>query len=248
MNMLKDKCKHYKRWLYPVCNECKKIYPCHRCHNNIELHEMDRNNIKLMKCDYCKCIQKNGEYCINPECLKFKHYNYCGKCGLWCDRERVLFHCDKCNICRNGSKYLYKHCDKCNICFKKSYFNEHNCKLNMMGVNCSICLDNCWDSQENLTVIKCGHAFHISCLNTWLQNHWNCPLCKKSVSNLELLWQKMSEMMEQTVMPDEYKDWKSEIICYDCNKKSVTNYHFVYHKCSHCNSWNTSVDNILKNE
>ena len=42
-------------------------------------------------------------------------------------------------------------------------------------------------------------------------------------------------------MPDEYKDTYSHIYCNDCEKKSHAKYHFIYHKCGHCNGYNSKV-------
>ena len=28
---------------------------------------------------------------------------------------------------------------------------------------------------------KCNHAFHISCIDTWLRSHTNCPLCRVGI-------------------------------------------------------------------
>lgn len=31
------------------------------------------------------------------------------------------------------------------------------------------------------------------------------------------------------------------ILCNDCEQKGEAPFHFVYHKCSHCNSYNTRL-------
>ena len=108
-------CKHI-RWLIPVCSECNKPYDCHHCHNEEELHEMDRSKVKLMKCLFCNVYQPKNDKCINPECFKKKHRYYCGKCSLWEHKaNRDIYHCDKCGICRVGRKEMFIHCDKCNM-------------------------------------------------------------------------------------------------------------------------------------
>lgn len=42
-------------------------------------------------------------------------------------------------------------------------------------------------------------------------------------------------------MPPEYAKYISHIFCNDCEKKSTAKYHFFYHKCVHCGSYNTTV-------
>jgi hypothetical protein len=48
---------------------------------------------------------------------------------------------------------------------------------------CSICLD-CIDS-ENTTYggnLKCGHSFHVSCINMWFEKGKNnCPMCRTAI-------------------------------------------------------------------
>jgi hypothetical protein len=42
-------------------------------------------------------------------------------------------------------------------------------------------------------------------------------------------------------MPPEYRHWRSDVLCNDCEMRSVVAYHFLYHKCSHCGSYNTKL-------
>jgi hypothetical protein len=48
-------------------------------------------------------------------------------------------------------------------------------------------------------------------------------------------------MLEQHRMPAEYQDFWSIVLCNDCEKKSKTRYHFLYHKCQECSSYNTKL-------
>ncbi|XP_073286905.1 LOW QUALITY PROTEIN: RING-H2 finger protein ATL16-like [Primulina huaijiensis] len=46
---------------------------------------------------------------------------------------------------------------------------------------CAICLIE-FQEEEKLRIIpNCGHFFHIDCIDVWLQNNANCPLCRTSV-------------------------------------------------------------------
>lgn len=42
-------------------------------------------------------------------------------------------------------------------------------------------------------------------------------------------------------MPAEYEKFISHIFCNDCEEKTPAKYHFFYHKCGHCGSFNTTV-------
>lgn len=43
---------------------------------------------------------------------------------------------------------------------------------------CSICHSNVDENEVIRKVDHCSHAFHIKCLETWLGQHNNCPLCR----------------------------------------------------------------------
>ncbi|OMP14175.1 Zinc finger, RING-type [Corchorus olitorius] len=49
------------------------------------------------------------------------------------------------------------------------------------GTECSVCLTE-FEEDESLRLLpKCSHAFHISCIDTWLRSHKNCPLCRAPI-------------------------------------------------------------------
>ena len=52
---------------------------------------------------------------------------------------------------------------------------------------------------------------------------------------------RLDRELERQPMPPEYEKYVSYIFCNDCEKKSRAKYHFFYHKCEHCNSYNTTV-------
>ncbi|CAL9173881.1 unnamed protein product [Musa hybrid cultivar] len=47
--------------------------------------------------------------------------------------------------------------------------------------DCSVCLGEFRDGELVRLLPKCGHAFHISCIDTWLRDHANCPLCRSHI-------------------------------------------------------------------
>lgn len=49
------------------------------------------------------------------------------------------------------------------------------------GLECAVCLSR-FDPSEVLRLLpKCKHAFHIECVDTWLDAHSTCPLCRYRV-------------------------------------------------------------------
>lgn len=247
-------CNHYFRFSIPICNDCvinkkiKKHYGCHYCHNEEEFHKMDRSKITLMKCLLCKCVQPKSGKCINPDCYAPKHTYYCGKCSLWENKaHKEIYHCNKCGLCRVGCKELHKHCDKCNLCWYKKGFDNHPCIIDQKNSDCLICLENTWDSQQSIRILQCGHNYHANCIKEWFKNNYTCPICKKSAYKPVLLWKQIEMYVSLTQFVDsEMKNWKTIIYCNDCEKKSEAKYHPAYHKCSLCESWNTTIDEIKK--
>lgn len=49
------------------------------------------------------------------------------------------------------------------------------------GSACSVCLSEFGDDEMLRLLPKCNHAFHISCIDTWLRSHTNCPLCRAGI-------------------------------------------------------------------
>ncbi|CAM8910954.1 hypothetical protein QQ045_032123 [Rhodiola kirilowii] len=52
------------------------------------------------------------------------------------------------------------------------------------GTECSVCLGEFQDDENLRLLPKCSHAFHISCIDTWLQSHASCPLCRCSIPSV----------------------------------------------------------------
>lgn len=49
------------------------------------------------------------------------------------------------------------------------------------GNECAICLNE-FEEEEVLRLLpKCNHAFHLLCVDTWLESHSNCPLCRANI-------------------------------------------------------------------
>lgn len=49
------------------------------------------------------------------------------------------------------------------------------------GTECVICLND-FEEEEPLRLLpKCNHAFHLICVDSWLESHSNCPLCRANI-------------------------------------------------------------------
>lgn len=49
------------------------------------------------------------------------------------------------------------------------------------GLECVVCLSKFEDSETLRLLPKCKHAFHVNCIDKWLERHSSCPLCRSSV-------------------------------------------------------------------
>ncbi|KAK4481237.1 hypothetical protein RD792_012120 [Penstemon davidsonii] len=54
------------------------------------------------------------------------------------------------------------------------------------GLECAVCLAKFEDIEILRLLPKCKHAFHIDCIDLWLEKHSTCPLCRQKVSSNDL--------------------------------------------------------------
>ncbi|KAK4803671.1 hypothetical protein SAY86_003488 [Trapa natans] len=52
----------------------------------------------------------------------------------------------------------------------------------MVEGTCSVCLSEFQEEESVRLLPKCGHAFHIPCIDKWLKSHSSCPLCRSEVA------------------------------------------------------------------
>ncbi|XP_004247719.1 RING-H2 finger protein ATL16 [Solanum lycopersicum] len=48
---------------------------------------------------------------------------------------------------------------------------------------CVVCLNEFQENEKLRVIPNCAHIFHIDCIDVWLQNNANCPLCRNSISS-----------------------------------------------------------------
>ncbi|KAG6387989.1 hypothetical protein SASPL_153186 [Salvia splendens] len=58
------------------------------------------------------------------------------------------------------------------------FFRFSSLRGSKEGLECAVCLSRFEDTELLRLLPKCRHAFHISCIDTWLENHSSCPLCR----------------------------------------------------------------------
>ncbi|GMN50590.1 hypothetical protein TIFTF001_019754 [Ficus carica] len=87
------------------------------------------------------------------------------------------------------------------------FFRFSSLKGSKEGLECAVCLSKYEEIEVLRLLPKCKHAFHINCIDHWLEKHSTCPLCRHRVSSEDLklitysnsmrfLWNKQSEPRE----------------------------------------------------
>ncbi|XP_071690711.1 putative RING-H2 finger protein ATL12 [Rutidosis leptorrhynchoides] len=58
------------------------------------------------------------------------------------------------------------------------FFRFSSLKGSKEGLECVVCLSKFEDSEVLRLLPKCRHAFHMKCIDEWLESHSTCPLCR----------------------------------------------------------------------
>ncbi|KAE8686903.1 Detected protein of unknown function [Hibiscus syriacus] len=235
-------CEHYKRncKLRAAC--CGKLYTCRFCHDKVGDHSMDRKATTEMMCMSCLKIQPVGPVCMTPSCgqLSMAKY-YCSICKFF-DDERTVYHCPFCNLCRVGKGLGddFFHCMVCNCCLSKKLV-DHKCREKGLEINCPICCDFLFTSSESVRALPCGHFMHSACFQAYACSHYICPICSKSMGDMAVYFGMLDALLASEQLPEEYRNRCQDILCNDCDKKGTAAFHWMYHKCGYCGSYNTRV-------
>ncbi|KUI67037.1 hypothetical protein VM1G_03435 [Cytospora mali] len=233
-------CEHYRRNVKLQCVTCEKWYTCRLCHDAAEEHTLPRKLTKHMLCMLCGHAQKASDACTN--CGESAAHYYCNICKLWSDDvNKPIYHCDDCGICRvgHGLDKDFFHCKTCRACISITQ-NDHKCIERATDADCPICGENMFASPKTVIFMECGHSIHRACFNQYMSSSYKCPICSKSIVNMEALFTNLANLIQEQPMPEDYRDVKSVVLCNDCSAKCSTQYHFLGLRCQICKSFNTA--------
>ncbi|EGV61823.1 hypothetical protein PSN45_000507 [Yamadazyma tenuis] len=243
-------CPHYQRNCKIECPTCLKWFPCRFCHDQVSDHKLVRSDVRHILCMFCTTPQEpNEQYCI--ECEKELANYVCFKCKLYDnDYKKDIYHCDKCGICRLGLGLGkdYFHCDTCNICLSIDLKHSHKCLNDTTHCDCPICSEYLFTSVTKVVFMKCGHSIHDLCYKELTQHSYKCPICKKTVVNMDTQFRILDQEILQQPLPLPYKLWRCIVSCNDCKGKCNVAYHLLGLKCKYCNSYNTTQLKLIKPE
>ncbi|EOY30701.1 RING/U-box superfamily protein, putative [Theobroma cacao] len=90
------------------------------------------------------------------------------------------------------------------------FFKFSSLKGSKQGLECAVCLSKFEDIEILRLLPKCKHAFHIGCIDRWLERHSSCPLCRQKINtedptiftysnSMRFLWNQ-SELREDSNM------------------------------------------------
>lgn len=48
---------------------------------------------------------------------------------------------------------------------------------------CAVCLNDVVGGEDCRKLPKCGHVFHVLCVDKWLECNWTCPICRRQVTD-----------------------------------------------------------------
>ncbi|VVB06650.1 unnamed protein product [Arabis nemorensis] len=71
---------------------------------------------------------------------------------------------------------------------------------------CSVCLSEFEEEDEGRVLPKCGHVFHVDCIDTWFRSRSSCPLCRAPVQSEQTVKEsglRISEPVAPSVKPIE---------------------------------------------
>lgn len=74
------------------------------------------------------------------------------------------------------------------------------------GTVCSVCLSEFEEDESIRLLPKCSHAFHLPCIDTWLKNHSNCPLCRANIFFISASPPQLPPIIESPANQDSVQD------------------------------------------
>uniref|UniRef100_A0A7S0ZKZ4 Uncharacterized protein n=1 Tax=Timspurckia oligopyrenoides TaxID=708627 RepID=A0A7S0ZKZ4_9RHOD len=235
-------CQHYARKCKLEAACCKRLFCCRFCHDEASHHNIDRYATENVWCMLCDTLQPVGESCVNCK-VKFASY-FCATCKFYDnDANKSIYHCDKCGMCRIGKGVGVDnvHCDKCNACVSVDAIQRHHCLERSLEVDCPICSGYLFTSTLPVVFMRCGHTMHTHCFEEYTKTNYTCPLCCKSLANMSSFYARLDDILSKEILPPEYANRSSNILCNDCGVRSKAAFHFMYHKCGRCKGYNTKV-------
>jgi len=110
--------------------------------------------------------------------------------------------------------------------------DHHRCIERSTDCDCPICGEYMFTSPQTVVFMRCGHSIHKNCYKEHAQNSYKCPICSRSIMNMEMTFKHLDHAIETQPMPESFRDTRAMVYCNDCCAKSVVSYHWLGLKCA----------------
>jgi|SRR5690606_22465803 len=81
-------------------------------------------------------------------------------------------------VYKDKSEYIYVPESQCYNNNVKHLYSLIKCKFSLKKKECPICLNLIKNDCFKIRTVECKHTFHKKCLNRWIKQNENCPLCR----------------------------------------------------------------------
>lgn len=127
-----------------------------------------------------------------------------------------------------------------------SIADSHRCIERSTDCDCPICGEYMFNSPSIVVFMpQCGHSIHHKCYYEHMKTSYRCPICSRSVFNMETQFRNLDRAIESQPMPAHFQDTRALVHCNDCCSKTNVKYHWLGLKCGLCDSYNTAQIRIL---
>ena len=110
--------------------------------------------------------------------------------------------------------------------------DTHRCIERSTDCDCPICGEYMFTSPQTVVFMKCGHSIHSRCYGKHIQSSYKCPICSRSMFNMEGQFLRLRQHIESQPMPPEFQDTKAWVYCNDCSAKTLVKYHWLGLSCA----------------
>lgn len=87
-------------------------------------------------------------------------------------------------------------------------------------------------SPQTVVFMRCGHSIHQRCYYEHMNTSYRCPICSRSIVNMEMQFRHLERAIESQPMPPQFEDTKAFVYCNDCSAKTNVKYHWLGLKCA----------------
>ena len=91
-----------------------------------------------------------------------------------------------------------------------------------MDFECSICLDNLFSVNTDVSVTQCGHVYHKSCLESATQINKRCPICNaENINVVKTIFPNVYKELNYSCCSNDTKEFIKEILDNEREKREI---------------------------